>query len=173
MTFSPILKVGSKWSLIPVRLVVLFNPKYEDCFDRLVEQLRLKTALTSDLVSDVIMHTCLRFPAGKSFRIDQLIEAGAWNDAALVLVELELTAWKLRRLVYEDGAWCCSLTRQPNLSIALDETANASHEVLPLAILSAFIEVHRRMSACCAISSQTVPQARPTSGYAVCCDNFT
>ena len=54
-------------------------------------------------------------------RIDQLIEARAWNDAALALVELELPAWKLRRLVYEDGEWHCSLSRQPNLPVALED----------------------------------------------------
>jgi len=44
-------------------------------------------------------------PPSSAARIDQLIEARAWNDAALALVELELPAWKLRRLVYEDGEW--------------------------------------------------------------------
>ena len=61
--------------------------------------------------------------------------ARAWNDAALALVELELPAWKLRRLVHENGKWHCSLSRHPNLPVALDDTATASHEVLPLAIL--------------------------------------
>ena len=67
------------------------------------------------------------------FMIDELIEARAWNDAALTLVELELPAWKQRRLIYEDGKWHCSLSRHPNLPVALDDTATASHEVLPLA----------------------------------------
>ena len=30
------------------------------------------------------------------------------RHAALALVELELPAWKLRRLIYEDGEWLCS-----------------------------------------------------------------
>jgi hypothetical protein len=112
-------------------------------------------------------------PPATAARIDQLIEARAWNDAALALVELELPAWKLRRLVYEDGEWHCSLSRQPNLPVALDDTATASHEVLPLAILGALVEAHRRMSVTRGISLQVVPRARATSGYAVCCDNFS
>ena len=100
-------------------------------------------------------------PPPTAARIDQLIEARAWNDAALALVELELPAWKLRRLVYEDGEWHCSLSRQPNLPVALDDTATASHEA------------HRRMSVTRGISLQVVPRARATSGYAVCCDNFS
>jgi hypothetical protein len=102
-----------------------------------------------------------------------LIEAGAWRNAALALIELELPAWKLRSLVYENGEWFCSLSRQPNLPEALDDTADASHEVLPLAILSAFVEARRRTSAMRETSLQTVPQVRRTSGYAICCDNFT
>ena len=129
---------------------MLFDPKYEP-LDALEEQLRRAHALTRDLISNVIASACTRFPvmkrAGKAAQIEQLIEAGAWDDAALALIELELPAWKLRRLVYEDGEWLCSLSRQPNLPVALDDTADASHEVLPLAILSAFVEARREASA--------------------------
>jgi hypothetical protein len=155
---------------------MLFDPKYEP-LDALEEQLRRAPALTRDLISIVIAGACTRFPvmkrAGKVPRIDQLIEAGAWDDAALALIELELPAWKLRRLVYEDGEWLCSLSRQPNLPVALDDTADASHEVLPLAILSAFVEACRRASAMRETSLPTVPPVRRTSGHAICCDNFS
>jgi hypothetical protein len=110
--------------------------------------------------------------AGKTARIDQLIKAGAWSDAALALIELELPAWKLRRLIYEDGEWFCSLSKQPNLPVALDDTADARHEVFPLAILSAFVEARRTNSAAREPSSPTVPQVQPTSGIVICCDNF-
>jgi hypothetical protein len=138
---------------------MLFDPKHEDRFDRLTEQLRLSPVLKPDhLISNVIEHACARIPAEKAARIDQLIEAGAWSDAPLALVELELPAWKLRRLVYEDGQWLCSLSKQPNLPAALDDTADASHEVLPLAILTAFVEARRRASAMRETSLHTVPQ---------------
>ena len=156
---------------------MLSDPKHEDRLDRLTEQLRLAPALTADLVSNVVADACTS-PSGAeqgwkgSLRLDQLIEAGAWSDAALALIELELPAWKLRRLVYEDGEWFCSLSKQPNLPVALDDTADACHEVLPLAILSAFVEARRKTSAVRETSSPTVPQVRPTSGYAICCDNF-
>jgi hypothetical protein len=82
---------------------MLFDPKHEDRLDRLMEQLRLAPALTADLISNVVAGACTRLPvlhrAGKAARIDQLIEAGAWSDAALALIELELPAWKLRRLI--------------------------------------------------------------------------
>jgi hypothetical protein len=50
-------------------------------------------------------------------RVNQLIEAGAWADATLAMVELELPYWNLRRLVHEDGEWLCSLSKQPNLPV--------------------------------------------------------
>ena len=145
-----------------------FHPKHEERFDALEAQLRRAPALTPELISNVIVDASARLPA----RIDRLIEAGAWNDAALALVELELPAWKLRRLVYEDGEWLCSLSKQPNLPVDFDDTASASHGVLALAILGAFVEAERRMCATGEISLRTVPQVRPTSGHAICCDNF-
>jgi hypothetical protein len=156
---------------------MLFDPKHEDCLDRLTKQLRLAPALTPDLISNVIADACIRLPmlsgAGKAARIDQLIKAGAWSDAALALIEIELPVWKLRRLVYEDGEWFCSLSRQLNLPVALDDTADACHEVLPLAILSAFLEARRTTNVVRETSSPTVPRIGPTAAYAVCCDNFT
>jgi hypothetical protein len=148
----------------------LFNTKHEEPLEALQEQLRRAHALTPDLISHVIVNACTRLPAVKATRIDQLIEAGAWRNAALALIELELPAWKLRSLVYENGEWLCSLSRQPNLPEALDDTADASHEVLPLAILSAFVEARRRTSA---MRETSLQQVRRTSGYAICCDNFT
>jgi hypothetical protein len=151
---------------------MLFNPRHEDRLDRLEDQLRIAHSLTPDLVSGVIADACTCVPAlnraESAARINRLIEAGAWCDAALALIELELPAWKLRRLVYEDGEWHCSLSNEPNLPYGFDETTEASHEILPLALLLALIEVRRAGAA----SVTTVPQVRPAPGYVVCCDNF-
>ena len=152
------------------------DPKNQERFDRLTARLRLAAAVTSGLISDVIADACIRIQvlhgAGKTARIDQLIEAAAWSDVALALIELELPAWKLRRLIYEDGEWFCSLSKQPNLPVELDDAADARHEVLPLAILSAFIEARRLSSVAREISSPTVPQVRLTTANTICCDNF-
>jgi hypothetical protein len=150
--------------------------KHNDCLNSLTEQLRLAPALTAGLISRVISDTCTRLPvlrkAGKTGRFNRLMEAGAWSEAALELIELELPAWKLRRLVYEDGEWFCSLSGQPYLPTDLDDTADASHPVLPLAILAAFLEVRRRMSIARETKSPAMPQDRPASAYSICCDNF-
>ena len=75
-----------------------------------------------------------------------------------------------RRLVHENGEWLCSLSRYPNLPLTLDESVDASHEVLPLAILQALVEV--RLSDGVGETTSSVPQIRPLGEFAICCDNF-
>jgi hypothetical protein len=154
---------------------MLFNLKHDDCLTKLEEKLRRAEAVTSDLMSDVMAVVCARFGALGSVtkaKIDRLIEAGAWTDATLVLLKLERPQWTLRRLVYEDGEWLCSLSDQPGLPLGYDEVAEASHEILPLGILIALLQA-RCASAATTAGVNTVPQIRPVSGYAMCCDNFS
>jgi hypothetical protein len=153
---------------------MLFHPDHQD-LGRLEAQLRRAQTVTPKLISDVIAQACVRFAArggAARARVDRLTEAGAWTDAALALVDIELPQWKLRRLLYEDGEWHCSFSKQRELPAGLDETAEASHEILPLAILIAFIEALRERLAAIAPPSRTVPQVQPAQGYAICCDNF-
>ena len=104
-------------------------------------------------------------------RLDRLIAAGAWTDAAFALVALELPAWSLRRLIHEDGEWLCSLSREPSLPLALDDTADARHHSLPLAILLALLEARRMAEIVPAVVSAT-PHMQPASDSMICCDNF-
>ena len=142
--------------------------------DRLDEELRLARAPTPKLFSKLVATMCTRVPrlntACAAARIENLAGAGACADAALLLVELAIPAWKVRRLVREDGEWLCSLSRRAHLPIALDEPAEATHESLPLAILRAFLQVHRNVVAgpCAA----RVPQVQPMPERMICCDNF-
>jgi hypothetical protein len=55
-----------------------------------------------------------------------------------------LPQWKLRRLICEDGKWHCSFSKQLGVPAGLDEVAEADHESLPLAILSALVEALSR-----------------------------
>jgi hypothetical protein len=156
---------------------MLFDPKYENRLDRLTDELRIAPTLTPDLFSRIIAEACRRIAvlnkAGKTRRLDQFIAVGAWTDAALALVKLELPMWEVRRLAYEDGEWFCSLSRQPNLPVGLDDTVDASDAMLPLAILAALIEAKRRNAAAVRdTNSTTVPKVRPATGVAICCDNF-
>jgi hypothetical protein len=94
--------------------------------DLLDGELHSAPAATAPLFRKVIESgACTRLPSlrqmGKTITLDRLIEAGAWADAAITLIGFELPNWRLRRLVCEDGEWLCSLSRQPNLPIFLDE----------------------------------------------------
>src|ERR1700730_13207737 len=114
------------------RCVMLFDPKHER-LGGLEERLRRAHALTPDLISDVVTQACTRLGAHDSTaraEVDRLIECGAWTDATLALIELELPHWTLRRLIHEDGEWLCSLSNQPGLPLGLDDVAEASHEIL-------------------------------------------
>jgi hypothetical protein len=130
---------------------------------------------TRELISQIIAGACSRIPlltlSEKAGAIGQLIKLGAWVDVALTLIELELPGWKLRRLICEDGEWFCSLSRQPNLPATIDTTADGTHEVMPLAILLAFLEGRRRMTIA-GRSTATVPAVDLVPVALICCDNF-
>jgi len=149
--------------------------KLECGFEGLAGHLANAVVPTPDLIHQVIAGACTRLPilkkCAKTSDIDQLIKVGAWCDVALALIEVELPAWSVRRVIHEDGEWFCSLTRQPNLPVALDDSADANHRTLPLAILGAFL-VARRRSLMGEDNLATVPQVRPASGTMICCDNF-
>jgi hypothetical protein len=152
------------------------HPKTADRLGLLADQVRSAQVVTPDLVSDLINGACVRLPAlgrtDKGARLSRLIDAGAWTETALALIELELPQWQVRRLVHDDGEWLCSLSRDPNLPAEFDDTVDVGHEILPLALLSAFLEARREAVATRQVSVTAVPQVKFTTGHAVCCDNF-
>jgi hypothetical protein len=130
-----------------------------------------------ELLSKIINGACVRIPAlarAESLtRVIRLAEMGGWTEATLALIQLELPRWTVRRLVYENGEWLCSLSQQPNLPTALDDCAEGSHEFLPLAILCAFIEACRRPYGV-QESVSAVPQvAQPSVDHIMCCENYS
>ena len=152
-----------------------FAADYVVLLDRLDDELLAAPEAARAVFAKIIGSACSRIPvlskSGKTARIERLIESGAWTDAALALIESEIPSWKLRRLVYENGEWFCSLSRQPNLPLEIDDTVDASHEALPLAILSAFVEARRKVST----SRETAlvdPRQSSVPAGIVCCDNF-
>jgi DNA polymerase III psi subunit len=151
------------------------DPNHEQRLRELQEQLRHAQAITPEFMADVIVRACLRLQAHRAIvkaRVTRLIQSEAFADATLALLELELPQWKLRRLIYEDGEWHCSLSKHIELPAELDDMAEASHECLPLAILGAFVEARHHSLTADHNRLQSVPQVRPTQGFAICCDNF-
>jgi hypothetical protein len=171
----PILWIGSHiQTAAHLRCVIFSDPKYKEHLGKLEEQLRCVQAITPKLMSAVIAKARVRFTAhgaAAKARVNRLIESSAWTDAALALVELELPQWTLRRIAFEDGEWHCSLSKQPWLSFGFDEVAEASHVILPVAILIALVGARRAVTAN-APGVTTVPQVGALRSSAVCCDNF-
>jgi hypothetical protein len=140
--------------------------------DRLQDQLRRLQVIDTDLMSDLV---AALVPDGtaRAARINRLVQAEAWVEAALALIEIALPQWKPRGLVYQDGVWRCSLSRHRDVPDWLDDAAEASHETLALAILAASIEARRQNQGLRAM--RTVPQSPiPSASQSefMCADNF-
>jgi hypothetical protein len=143
-----------------------------DTLDNVIQRAQEPTA---DLLAKIIKAACTRIPLlAKPATFDRPIELakiGAWTEAALALIALELPRWRVRRLAYENGEWLCSLSHQPNLPMAFDDCAEATHEILSLAVLRAFVEACRRG---CAMPEAVsiVPRIQPWPEQAMCCENY-
>lgn len=141
------------------------------------QRLRTAPAMTRPLMLDIIDHACRRFPSRgrseRSARITRLVDAEAWTDAALALIELELPLWQVRRIAYDEGEWHCALSRERELPDWLDAAVEARHADLALALLSAFIEVQ---ALAVEVSRPSVPTVRPAPDplyQPVACENFS
>ncbi|MCP3411032.1 hypothetical protein [Bradyrhizobium sp. CCGB01] len=141
------------------------------------QRLRAAPVMTRSLMLDVIDHTCRRFPSlgqsERTARVMRFVDAEAWTDAALALMELELPLWQVRRIAYDEGEWHCALSRERELPDWLDAAVEARHADLALALLSAFIEVK---ALAVEVSRPSVPTVRPTLDALyepVACENFS
>ena len=139
------------------------------------QRLRTAAGVTRPLMLDIIEHACRRLPSvgpsDRTTRIMRLIDAGAWADAALALIEFELPMWQVRRIAYDEGEWHCALSRERELPDWLDTAVEAHHADLSLALLSAFIEV-RALAA--ETSRPSVPAVHPAPFYEpIGCENYS
>lgn len=139
---------------------------------------RIRNAGTADvsLMNEVMGMAC-RLPSlrhtEKTARLEQFIRSGAWTDAALTLIDLELPLWQIRRLAYDAGEWHCALSRERELPDWLDSAVEAHHADLPLAILGAFVEVRCIGRAGSRTSVPTVRSIAPGLDEPVSADNFS
>jgi hypothetical protein len=142
----------------------------------LADRLRDAHEMTTALMSEITGETCRRFPSmgetAKTARIERLMGSGAWTDAALALIDLELPRWQVRRIAYDEGEWYCALSRQRELPDWLDQSIETRHADLPLAILSAFVDARRIDTLSSRTSVPMVPRDVNPLYEPVCCDNF-
>ena len=142
----------------------------------LAGRLRDASEVTAELMAEFIGNACRRFPSvgrsEKTARIERLIRSAAWTDAALALLDLELPQWQLRRIAYDQGEWYCALSRQRELPDWLDQSIEARHADLALAMLGAFVEAQRIAAPSSRTSVPAVTRdARPLY-VPLCSDNF-
>ena len=139
-------------------------------------RLRKADAMTRPLMRDVIDTACRRIPSlgqsERTARLSRLIDAEAWADAALTLMELELPLWQVRRIAYDDGEWHCALSRERELPDWLDSAIEARHADLAVALLSAFAEVQTLTAAVSRPSVPSVKQATDPLYAPVACDHY-
>jgi hypothetical protein len=142
----------------------------------LSDRLRDTDAVTAELMSEIVGERCRRFPSmgqtEKTARLERLIESAAWTDAAVALIDLELPQWQIRRIAYDEGEWHCALSRQRELPEWLDQSIEARHADLPLALLSAFVDALSIHEPSIRTSVPAVPQDASPLYEPVCCDNF-
>jgi hypothetical protein len=114
--------------------------------DPLEDRLRSAEAITSELMSAGIAAACPHFcalPAAARAKVNWLIQAGAWTDVAFALVKTELPRWQVRQLSQRGGQWICSLSEESDCQEGHYDIAEASHQLLPVAILRALLRVNR------------------------------
>ncbi|QWG14310.1 hypothetical protein KMZ29_06415 [Bradyrhizobium sediminis] len=141
------------------------------------DRLREAHAVTAKLLSDLIGETCRRFPSAgqseKTARIERLIGSEAWTEVALALIDLEMPQWQVRRIAYDEGEWHCALSRQRELPEWLDQSIEARHVDLPLAILSAYADAQRiNAPPASRTSVPTVPRNADAFYEPAGCENF-
>ncbi len=140
------------------------------------ERLRNASAVTPELVAEVIDLACRRFLSTgqtvKTARIEQLIDVRAWTDVALALIDLELPLWQVRRIAYDEGEWYCALSRERELPDWLDRAIEGRHADLTVAILSAFVEAQCIAAPASRPSVPAAPREENPLYEPLCCDNF-
>jgi hypothetical protein len=144
---------------------------------RVAARLRDADVVTADLFSEIIREACWRLPSvrrTKDFdRLERLIQSGAWTDAALALLALELPQWRVRQIVYDAGEWHCALSRQCDLPDWLDEPVQVCHPDLCLAILIALVHVRRDDTSAAEGSAADFSRVEYPLDVSLCCDNFS
>jgi hypothetical protein len=149
--------------------------EYARILDELDSEVQAVHELDPEFFYKIVTLACTRVPLlnklGRAARLERFAKSGAWIDAVLALIELELPAWKICRLLYEDSEWTCSISRYPNPALVLSDVAEGAHESLPLAMLRAFLNA-RHLSLSLPESTRNVPETREVWGPVLCCDNF-
>lgn len=151
-------------------------PSKHDSLDRFEDRLHNAAVVNADLFAGILTTSCHRLAAMRhskqARKLEQLLNAGAWTDAALALIELELPQWQVRRIAYDEGRWYCGLSRQRELPEWLDQSIETHHANLALAILGAYNAAFHQLEAPKEQSTPLGMQMPATAYEPLCCENF-
>jgi hypothetical protein len=141
------------------------------------DRLRDADTVTAEVMSEIVGEACRRFPSmgqsEKTARIERLLKSEAWTDAALALIDLELPLWQVRRIAYDEGEWYCALSRERELPDWLDQSIEAHHADLALAVLTAFVDAQQLDAPSSRPSVPSVRRVVKALYEPLCCDNFS
>ena len=135
------------------------------------DRLALATQVTPELC--LAVDTAVGVKVRDAARLRRLIEAEAWTEVALALIDAALPHYNVTQLALDDGEWFCRVSKHWQLPDWLDDVFEARHEVLALAILSALLAGYQ--SGDKSDVSRTVPPVRVQFSSiinAALCDNF-
>lgn len=140
----------------------------------IAQELRANEHASADLLTSIAEKTCQRFQkqTANFAQISKLIAAGAFTEATLALVEFELPQWKLRRISYDEGEWHCALSRQRELPEWLDQSSEANHTDLALAIALTYVEAIKATEPSGHLIGRSVPQIRTQCVETLSCENY-
>jgi hypothetical protein len=137
-------------------MTAMLQPASTNDFIGISERIHDAPGATTALFRETIGATCRRFPSigqsAKTERIERLLSAEAFVEAALALIDLELPQWQVRRIAYDGGEWHCALSRDRELPDWLDQSVESHHQDLALAVLAALVEA----------GAVTAPESRPS-----------
>jgi hypothetical protein len=143
---------------------------------RIIDRLDRADELSADLWAEIVSGACVRAASMTATpilaRLKKCATDGAWVDAALALIDVELASWKVRRIVYDDGEWHCALSRERYLPEWLDCAVEATHCDLALALIRVALEAMRETPSRVGRRKAVTPVGRDDGREFVCCDNF-
>lgn len=139
----------------------------------IAQELRVTKQASAEMLSSIAAKTCRRLPrqSANFARLDRLIAADALTEAMIAFIEFELPQWKLR-IAYDEGEWHCALSRQRELPEWLDQSIEANHTDLALAIALTYVEALKVFESSRRSIRHSVPQVRSNGFEALSCENY-
>lgn len=128
------------------------------------------TELLSSVIEAVSRRTSAEKETWKNERLETLGKAGAFTDAALLLIARDLPQWQLRRLACDDGTWHCALARRGESPDWLNEAVEAHHADMTLALICAYLEAGQQREP--EVDIDRSPRRHTGHFETLCCENF-